>query len=144
MVASEILERWKPTAAARTHMLAAALMWTVVGGGLFAVGLRWVYGNEVALSLALLATAVGLFKSRLVLDRTAIKAIARIRERGDGQCLGGFQSPLSWAMIGVMMVGGRLLRHFVLTPGQAGLLFIAVGSALLSSSRVHWAAYRRG
>ena len=34
-------ERWKPAAGVRTHLLAAALLWTLVGTGLSAAGVAW-------------------------------------------------------------------------------------------------------
>ena len=85
---------------------------------------------------------MGALKARFVLDKAARKALARICERGDGRCLGGFQSPSSWALVALMMVGGRALRHWLLGPGPAGLLYLAIGVALLGSSRLYWRALR--
>lgn len=135
---------WKPAAAARTHLLAAASMWSVVGLGLAAAGLHWTLASVLpwrglALAGALVA---GLLKARFVLDRSARKAVARIIERGDSRCLGGFQSPGSWALVLLMVLGGRALRHWVLPQGVAGLLYVAIGVALLWASRIQWRAYR--
>ena len=134
---------WKPSAAARTHLLVAAVMWSVVGLALAGVGLSWTLASDLpwrglALAGALVA---GLLKARFVLDRSARKAVARIIERGDGRCLGGFQSPGSWALVLLMVFGGRALRHWVLPQGAAGLLYVAIGVGLLVASRVQWRGF---
>ncbi len=134
---------WKPAATARTHLLAAASMWSVVGLALAVTGLRWTLLSDLpwrGLALAGMLV-VGLLKARFVLDRGARKAVARIIERGDGRCLGGFQSPGSWALVLLMVFGGRALRAWVLPQGVAGLLYVAIGVGLLMASRVQWRGF---
>jgi hypothetical protein len=91
------------------------------------------------------AIVVGAFKSRLVLDRAARRIVGRIRERGDGRCLGGFMSWGTRALVAAMMVAGRLLRGAGLSGIIVGPLYLAVGAALLISSRLsrrEWRALR--
>jgi hypothetical protein len=139
------LESHKPAAPVTVHLLLAGLMWTVVGAVLVVVGGRWLWRSEAAAAswLAALALGLGALKARFVLDRTARKTVERIRERGDGRCLGGFLSFRSWALVGIMAVFGRLLRGSHLARHLLGFLYLAVGTALFLSSRVAWRAWRQ-
>ena len=138
------IERYKPVAAVRVHLLLAGLMWMVVGAALVGFGGRWLWQlpTPAAPWLAALALAIGVFKARFVLDRAARTIVDRIRERGDGRCLGGFLSVRSWALVAAMAASGRLLRGSHVARGLLGVLYIAVGTALLLSSRVAWRAWR--
>lgn len=139
-----LLERWKPRASGRTHLLLAAALWTCVGSALLFFGSRWTllalgpWGGAV---LAL-ATLAGLAKGRLVLDRAAARIADRIAARGDGRCLGGFLSLRSWLLVALMSGAGRLLRGGLLPHGVVGPLYAAVGAGLLYSSRVAWLRWR--
>jgi hypothetical protein len=135
-------ETFKPAAAARVHLLAACFMWTAVGAVLTFFGARWTWRvpTEAVAWMTAGALAVGVLKSRTVLDRAARNIAHRILERGDGRCLGGFLSLRSWVLVAGMAVAGRLLRGAV---GReiVGLLYIAVGSSLVMSSRLLWWAW---
>lgn len=138
------VESHKPGAAARTHLLLAGLMWSAVGTGLLSFGVSWSWHGHTALtpwSLAA-AVAIGLLKSRLIMDNAARRIIGRIRARGDGRCLGGFVSLPTWLLIAAMMGLGRLLRTHFVAPHVVGVIYVAVGSALLVSSRLMWRAWR--
>ena len=133
----------KPAAPARIHLLLAAVMWTLVGTGLFVFGARWVLSGAPRWAPALLAGAIiiGLLKAIFVLRRTAIRTIERIRARGDGRCLGGFLSPASWLLVVVMIVGGRFLRTSPLPHTVVGTIYVAVGTALFVASCRVWGAF---
>jgi hypothetical protein len=133
----------KPAAPARVHLLAASLMWTVVGGTLAFFGVRWALAGRMAHPwlLAVAAACVGAAKSRFVLDRAAGRVVERIRQRGDGRCLGGFLSLRSWALVILMMVCGRLMRAGLLAYPVVGFVYTAVGTALLLSARLLWRAW---
>jgi Ni/Fe-hydrogenase subunit HybB-like protein len=138
------VERLKPGAAARVHLLLAGLMWALVGAALVGFGGWWLWQlpTPAAPWLVALALVIGVFKARFVLDRVARGIVDRILERGDGRCLGGFLSVRSWALVAVMVVGGRILRGSHMGRGLLGVLYVAVGTALLLSSRVAWRAWR--
>ncbi|GAB4261546.1 MAG: hypothetical protein Kow0092_11190 [Deferrisomatales bacterium] len=138
------LERWKPAAPARTQVLLAALLWTGVGLGLSTAGVHWIWragGYRIA-ALTALGAALGLTKARLALDRTAGRIAARIAARGDGTCAGGFLSWKSWLFVGAMMALGATLRRSPLPRVPLGVLYTAVGVALLWGSRVFWLEWR--
>jgi len=137
------LRSLKPAAPARTHLLAASLMWTVVGGTLVLLGVRWILSGQIGhrWPLVMAAACIGVAKSRFVLDRAAGRVVERIRRRGDGRCLGGFLSLRTWALVIVMMVCGRLMRGGLLPHPVVGFVYTAVGTALLISARSLWWAW---
>jgi hypothetical protein len=144
-VASSWIDRHKPSAPARVHLLLAALMWSTVGGALLVLGGLWTVQLWTALTPLLLAAAAvgGCLKARFVLAPVARRTVERIEVRGDGRCVGGFLSPQSWAMVAGMMVIGRLLRGEVLSARVTGPVYVLVGTALVVASGELWAAWRR-
>jgi hypothetical protein len=140
----EWAERWKPAARARTHLLAAAILWTVVGLGLAVAGLAWSFGSALPWSLLLAAAGVaaGIVKGRLVISKMADWNTARIIARGDGSCLGGFLAPKTWLLVAAMMASGIILRRSGVPRPVLGVLYTAVGSGLLIGSFQLWKARR--
>ncbi len=141
----EWLRTYKPAASARTHLMLGAAMWTVVGSMLLVFGVRWAWSGHEAIAPLLVVAAVvaGVFKEHFVLRRTANRMIDRIRTRGDGRCLGGFLSVKSWGFVVLMIVGGRLMRGSPAPRIVVGLLYVAVGTALLLGARRLWSAWYR-
>jgi hypothetical protein len=136
----EILRKYKPGASTRTHLLVAASVWAAVGISLFLRG--WFgFSEEYRILLTFGGMAVGTLKTLLVMDRAARGNILRIIARKEGRCIGGVYSARMWGLVLLMILGGRLLRVF----GSAELtwfLYLAVGWALLLSSRLIWQHWR--
>jgi len=138
-------ENLKPRASSRFQLLLAGAMWSVVGAGLLTFGTIWIRSGSSpprALLLLLAGVGLGVLKSRLLLDKTARKITVRIAERGEGRCAGSFLSFRSWALVAVMILAGRFLRGGALPAAAIGILYAAVGTGLLFSSRVAWQAWR--
>jgi hypothetical protein len=123
-----------------THLLAAALLWSLIGIYLTVRGVL-LCGAE-SIWLMALGVALGVGKSRLILDRSARQNGARILAKGEGSCLGGVYSWRMWGFILLMMVLGRLLRMSGLAGAVVGVVYIAVGTALSGSSRLLWRQWR--
>jgi hypothetical protein len=140
----EWAERFKPAARARTHLLAAALLWTIVGLGLAAAGIAWSFGSAFpwSLLLAVAGVAAGVVKGLLVIRKMADWNTARIIARGDGHCLGGFLAPKTWLLIIIMMSSGILLRRSGVPRPILGVLYTAVGTGLLFGGWQLWKAWR--
>lgn len=100
-------------------------------GGFFlhAVGRVW---------LIVPAMAVGSVKSLLMLDKAARKNLLRLSAKADGDCLGGVYSAKMWGLVGMMIGMGWLLRHSGLPGEVIGTVYVAIGWALLFSSRLVW------
>ena len=141
---SEWLQDHKPAAPVGVHLLLAALMWTAVGGALLFFGARWVWMAQLPHGWLLLAAGVlaGLVKTRFVLWSAAGRITNRIITHGDGRCVGGFLSLRTWAFVVVMVAAGRLLRGAVLPRTAVGLVYAAVGVALLTASLRLWSIWR--
>ncbi len=138
------LARFKPAARARTQLLLAALLWSLVGAGLATTGGRWVLGAGAWWPAALGAAgvALGLAKGRLALEAAARRIAKRIARRGDGTCLGGFLSWKTWLLILTMMGLGATLRHSDLPRAVLGVAYVAIGVGLLWGSRLLWTAWK--
>jgi hypothetical protein len=137
------LRAHKPAASSPWHLLLAAVMWSAVGTFLVTLGVRWLVHADAAVAWPVMAVAIGILKARFVLRRSARRIIDRIRERGDGRCLGGFLSPKSWLLVLFMMAAGRLLRFSPLPLRILGAIYLMIGSALFLSSLYFWNAWRK-
>jgi hypothetical protein len=138
-------EWWaRPRAGRHAQLLMAELIWCLVGTGLLTLGLYWVLHHFGLAGLEFVAPAValGVAKALLVLDRVARRTVARIQARDDDSFAFGFFSGRSWLLIGGMMLLGQLLRLSPIPRYDLGLLYVAVGVALLTSSRLLWSAWR--
>jgi hypothetical protein len=132
------------------HLWIAAGIWTLVGAGLFVMGLvfwfhfpylgfldtRHLLGGAAALT-------VGLVKGKLILDRTAGRVIERVETLQEPnpfksvfQMFGAKTIALILAMMGI----GIVLRVAGVSFEVRGLIYIAVGIALLWSCRRYWVA----
>jgi hypothetical protein len=138
------LETYKPVASSRMQLLLAGAMWSCVGAGLFSVGTYWLLknGETKGFILLIIAAALGLGKALLVLDRTTLRNITRVKARGEDRCFGGFLSPRVWILVIGMMLLGRILRTVGLPKPILGLIYGAVGIGLLFSSRLIWRAWK--
>jgi hypothetical protein len=139
------LETYKPAVSSRSQLLLAAVLWSMVGTMLLTFGTIWIFfrgDRTISLFILLVAVGLGLLKNSLALDRTANSIARRIVERGEGRCVGGFFSLRTWALVVCMIVLGRLLRGTNVPLQLLGLLYAAVGTGLLISSRSIWVAWK--
>ena len=141
---SSWLETYKPVASSRLQLLLAGCTWSTVGMGLICVGTYWLVGTSGhIISLLAVSLCLGLGKSLLVLDRVAKRIVKRIELRGEGRCLASFYSLGGWAIVILMMVMGRILRSAGISYSILGVIYAAVGTGLLVSSRLIWLAWKR-
>ena len=139
------LDRIKPAAQQRTHLLLAAIMWTAVGAMLALFGLRWLLHADPPLLVWLIIAAIvlGALKAVFVLRHAAARVINRIQMRGDHRCIGGFFSWRTWIAVAAMMAAGRLLRLSGLPLSIPGVIYLAIGAALLIAACLLWRAWWR-
>ena len=138
----ENLQRYKPGVSIRTHLLLGALIWTIVGFFLLTNGLVLVL-FESYLWYEFAGLLLGTAKAFFILDRIARKNIRRIKEFEDKVCFGSVYSLKTWFMVAAMIVLGRFLRTTVLPGEVVGLIYMAVGWALMLSSRLMWIEWNR-
>lgn len=138
----KILIRMKPGVPRQTHLFMAALLWTVVGGGLMVRGTIMLTGGDNNLYFPV-GILIGTLKSLFILDKTAKNSIDRIQRLADGSCLGAVYSIRTWLLVVVMMSLGYVLRNSGVSPTILGTLYITIGWALLFSSRFAWVVWRK-
>jgi Ca2+/Na+ antiporter len=140
---SSWLETYKPVASSRLQLLLAGLMWSLVGVGLICVGTYWILSTTShIMGLLAISLCIGLAKSLLILDRVASRIVKRIALRGEGRCMVSFYSLRVWAIVIIMMLMGRILRGAGISYSLLGLIYAAVGTSLLMSSRSIWLAWK--
>lgn len=129
----------------QTQILMAELIWSLVGGGLLTLGLYWVLRRFglTGLEYAAPALVLGIAKSLLVLDKVARGTIARVEAQEPRSFALGFFSARGWLLIGGMMLLGQLLRLSPIPRYHLGFAYVAIGIALLTSSRLLWRAWWR-
>lgn len=140
------LRRLTPVADRGTHVIAAATLWSLVGIGLGASGLVSIFGADTdwAWVMVLAAVILGYVKAHFVLFKTGARIVERIERRGDGRCLGGFQSWKNWAMVAGFILLGRALRATPMPDWLLGGIFLAVGVGLLLASVPIWRHWYSG
>lgn len=134
-----------------THLKVAFLMWGLVGSGLLIAGAVFLFGNRslsvlsdgstnpgmaegIGLALAL---SIGFIKGNLVLKKVAGKYIARIKTLPEVSPLYKTFSPKSWIMVAGMMTLGKIVRSVGIPPLVIGVIYVAVGFALVLGSRTY-------
>jgi hypothetical protein len=136
------LLRYKPGVSVRTHLFLAALIWSLVGFFLLTNGFIFI-SLKGHLWYGVVGLALGTAKTFFILDRVARKNIKRIKEFEDKVCIGSVYSWKTWILVAAMIVLGRFLRTTVLPAEVVGLIYIAVGCALMLASRLMWLEWKR-
>ena len=134
--------RYKPGASISTHLMLAALIWSVVGFFLMVNGFLLISLAERSW-LIFLGLTLGTAKGFFILDRVARKNIKRIHGFERKICIGSVYSYKTWLLVIMMIVVGRTLRLTVLPGEVVGVIYLAVGCGLMLSSRLMWLEWRR-
>jgi len=122
------------------HLFLAPFIWTVVGLVLMVRGWGWI-GQGPVRFFALLAILVGTMKSLFILDKTAGRTIERIMSFSGPTCLFAVYSWKTWLLVALMMTFGITMRTLTVPGTGIGTLYMAIGWALLFSSRRGWSAW---
>ena len=126
------------------QLAVAGGLWLVIGAGLAAVGSMWLAtrGGPGSWLLAPLAVTFGWAKAVYVLAPMADRNAQRIRSGPARRPLPGVFPPRTWILVAGFMALGAVLRRSALPRDLLGLLYVAVGVALVLGSRRSWAARR--
>jgi len=138
------IDRITPRTNPRTRLLTAAIAWSSLGFFLTTKGIHFFREGFWGLVLAVIVTGaiLGVIKSRLVLDRVAVRIVLHIGAKPSRACLGGLFSVRNWALIAVMIVFGRTLGAVPVDAAVKTGLYVMVGSGLAYSSRLIWSAWK--
>ncbi len=125
----------------RGHVLVSALLWTVTGFFLLIRGFSYVAAGSLILA-GLTGLAAGSLKSFYILDRVAFKGLERILSFSDNTCIVAIYSWKTWLLLIVMIWLGILSRAVDIPITMRGIICIAIGWALVFSSRHGWLIWR--
>jgi hypothetical protein len=134
---NSVVQVLKPGVSRGVHLFLAPMLWSGIGIMLMVRGWGWI-GSGRARMLVLLALIIGTAKSIFVLDKASRKLTARIHAFGDSTCLGAVYSWKTWLLVLVMMGSGIAMRRLTQPGNVIGTLYVAIGWALLFSSRKGW------
>ena len=132
------------------HLWIAAAIWTIVGAGLFTMGMKFWFQfpylgflDAKHLGFGAIALLIGVAKGKFVLDKTANRVIERVDELQEPNPLKSIFRMFGGKTIGLilaMMTIGLGLRKAGVSYEIRGLIYLAVGAALLWSCRQYWIA----
>ena len=132
------------TKAKKTSLVIVGILWFVVGAVLSFFGTKWILtlgiGPKLIMFLAP-AVLIGTLKGKFVLQKVALKYYKRsdIIEFNDNDIFLGWIKILGvkgFILIGLMMAMGSFLRHSNIDRPILGILYLAVGIALLYASKI--------
>lgn len=130
----------KPGVSPKTHVLCAALLWTIIGLLLTQRGITYLVQEDLLLA-AVAGIILGSLKSRYILDKSAMQGVERIKQFADNTCIGAVYSWKTWVLVVAMMLFGLLVRSSPIPKVYIGIICIAIGWALIRSSRFGWKAW---
>ncbi|MHB9026938.1 MAG: hypothetical protein ACYC7E_22615 [Armatimonadota bacterium] len=129
------------------HLRHAAIVWVVVGLLLSARGLHYMATDlrfqGVFPYLLPVAILLGVLKGAAVLNKTAARAVARIRELADRTPVWQLYSPAMYLLIVGMILLGIAMRWagaYWHLAGTVGAIYLVIGIALVIGSRAYWQA----
>ena len=122
------------------HLKLAFALWGIVGLSLFIVGIVFLTVGESGLhpvqaGLLVFGIALGIAKSRFVLNKIARKNIKRIFSLPQRSHVLSTFSLRSWILVLAMILLGRLIRFLGAPYPVIGVIYVAVGFGLALSSR---------
>ncbi len=128
----------------KTSLVIVGIIWFVVGTVLSIVGVNWMltlgFGPKLIMFLTP-AVLIGVLKGRFVLQKVALKYYRRsdIIQFKDNDILIGWMKIIGvkgFVLIGLMMFMGGILRRSTIDRPILGIVYLAVGIALLYASKI--------
>lgn len=84
------------------------------------------------------ALLVGYFKGRVVLGKTAKKAVARLRMLPSPVKISQIYTPRYYLLLGFMMLLGMSIKFFGVPNDIRGFVDVAVGAALINGAMIYF------
>ena len=125
-------------------LIVVGIIWFLVGVGLSVAGVNWMlqlgFGPKMIIFLAS-SVLIGVLKGKFVLQKVALKYYKRsdIIQFNDNDIFLGWVKILGvkgFILIGLMMAMGSFLRHSNIDRPILGIVYLAVGIALLYASKI--------
>ena len=128
----------------KTSLVIVGLVWLAVGVGLSICGIKWLmtlgFGPNMIIFTSI-AIIIGSLKGRFVLRKVALKYYKRseVVQFNKNDIFFGWVKILGvkgFILIGLMMALGRFLRTSNIDRPILGILYLAVGIALVYASKI--------
>lgn len=136
--------KYSPAVARYWLLLAAGLLWSIVGIILCIVACSWLMLSDwpESLWIALSGVTIGALAHRYGFSLIARKNIRRITRKPDRVCLFAFQAWPSYVLIICMASLGVALRHSHLSRQILAVIYLIVGTGLALSSSLYYSEPR--
>ena len=134
----------------KTSLVIVGVIWFVVGTVLSIVGINWMlmlgFGPKMIIFLTS-SVLIGTLKGKFVLQKVALKYYKRsdIIQFNNNDIFLGWIKILGikgFILIGLMMAMGSFLRHSNIDRPILGIVYLAVGIALLYASKTFFNTYK--
>ena len=120
------------------------IIWLAVGIGLSIAGTKWILGLGTGQKIIIFLTSavtVGLLKGKFVLQKVAAKYYKRANsiQLNKSDIFTGWAKILGargFILIGIMIAMGVFLRHSNIDRPILGIIYLAVGIALVYASKI--------
>ena len=128
----------------KVSLVLVGIIWFFVGIGLLIAGTNWLLTLNIGPKLIIFTASgviIGLLKGKFVLQKVAAKYYKRseVIQFKKIDILTGWVKILGirgFILIGLMMVLGSLLRHSNIDRPILGIIYVAVGIALVYASKI--------
>lgn len=128
----------------KTSLILVGVLWLLVGLGLSIAGVSWILklgtGTKMIIFLSS-SVIIGLLKGKFILQKVALKYYKRseVVQFGKNDLLIGWIKIMGirgFILIGLMMGMGAFLRHSSIDRPILGIIYLAVGIALVYASKI--------
>lgn len=132
----------------KISLILVGAIWLSVGIGLSIAGINWIIGAELGPKMIIfvaISVAIGLIKGKFVLKKVAIKYYKRgdLIQFNKNDILTGWVKILGirgFLLITLMIALGSFLRHTNIDRPILGIIYLAVGIALVYASKIFFEA----
>lgn len=130
--------------AKKISVILVGIIWLAVGIGLGIAGINWIlgltFGPKLIIFLAI-SVIIGLLKGKTILSKVALKYYKRseVVQINKNDILTGWIKILGikgFLLIGLMVLMGSFLRHSNIDRPILGIVYLAVGIALVYASKM--------
>lgn len=130
----------------KTSLVLVGVIWSLVGIGLSIAGISWLlsmsFGQKMIIFVSI-GVIIGMLKGKFILKKVALKYYKRsdVIQFNKGDIFLGWAKILGirgFVLIGLMMAMGSYLRHSNIDRPILGIIYLAVGIALVYASKIFY------
>ena len=130
----------------KTSLVLVGVIWSLVGIGLSIAGINWLLSMSFSQKMIIFLSAgviIGILKGKFILKKVALKYYKRseVIQFNKSDMFFGWAKMLGirgFILIGLMMAMGSYLRHSNIDRPILGIIYLAVGIALVYASKIFY------